>query len=109
MTREQYIKEMIRQQGMNIKEFAQKIGMPYSTLLSVLNQSMGGTSIDNCVRICTGLNITLNDLQEVTRVSPQEEVLALTGKEKRLIRSYRSNEDLRPAVDILLGLAPQRD
>ncbi len=105
MTREQYIKDLIRQNGLTIKEFAQQINMPYSTLLSVINQSIGGTSIDNCLRIYNGLHITLNDLQDVVSVVQKEEVLPLSGKEKRLIKSYRANEDLQPAVDILLGLS----
>ena len=108
MTREQYIKDLIRQSGYTIKEFAQQIGMPYSTLLSVINQSIGGTSIDNCLRICNGLHITLNDLQEVVSSASSEDVLPLNAKEKRLVRSYRENADLRPAVDILLGLTPPR-
>ncbi len=108
MTREQYIKDLIRQNGYTIKEFAGVIGMPYSTLLSVINQSIGGTSIDNCLRICSGLHITLNDLQGVVDKVDSEDVLPLTTKEKRLIRGYRANADLQPAVDILLGVTPGR-
>ena len=108
MTREQYIKDMIRQNGYTIKEFALHIGMPYSTLLSIINQSIGGTSIDNCLRIRRGLNITLNDLQGVSLETANDDVLPLTAKEKRIIRSYRNNDDLQHAVDILLGIAPQR-
>ncbi len=108
MTREQYIKDLIRQNGYTIKEFAGHIGMPYSTLLSIINQSIGGTSIDNCLRICDGLHITLNDLQGVVSKVENDDVLPLTAKEKRLIRGYRANADLQPAVDILLGAAPNR-
>ena len=77
MTREQYIKDMIRQNGYTIKEFAKQIDMPYSTLLSIINQSIGGTSIDNCLRICKGLNITLNDLQGVSADSQGDEISSL--------------------------------
>ncbi len=108
MTREQYIKDLIRQNGYTIKEFAIGIGMPYSTLLSIINQSIGGTSIDNCLRICNGLHITLNDLQGVVDKIDAEDVLPLTTKEKDIIRGYRANAQLQPAVDILLDVNTKR-
>ncbi len=103
MTREQYIKDLIKQRY-TIKKFAQKIDMPYSTLLSIINQSIGGTAIDNVMRICEGLDITLNDLQAVETVVPGEEILPLSAKEKQLIRGYRTHEDMQKAVDLLLEI-----
>lgn len=102
MTREQYIKDLIRQSGCTIKEFAYRIDMPYSTLLSIINQSIGGTAIDNVLRICNGLQITLNDLQSVVSEIPEDDVAPLTIKEKNLIRNYRSHADMQKAVDLLL-------
>ena len=41
MTREEYIKRLIYENGMTIKSFAQSIDMPYSTLLSMLGVPWG--------------------------------------------------------------------
>lgn len=63
MTREDYLKEKIKEQGTQ-REFAAKIGMPPSTLFSIL-RNVGGASIDNIIKICKGLNIRPDELAEV--------------------------------------------
>ncbi len=64
MTREQYLRAKIESLG-NIKDFALKIDMPYSTLLSIL-KNVGGASIDNILKICKGLNITTDTLESIS-------------------------------------------
>ena len=59
MTRENFIKEKIREKGYSIKDFANKINMPYTTLLSIVNKSVGGASLDNIIKICNGLEISI--------------------------------------------------
>lgn len=63
MSREDYLKELIKKQGTQ-REFALKIGMPPSTLFSIL-RNVGGASIDNIIKICAGLGITADMLAEV--------------------------------------------
>lgn len=63
MTREDYLKEKIKEQGTQ-REFAAKIGMPPSTLFSIL-RNVGGASIDNIIKICKGLNIKPDELSEI--------------------------------------------
>ena len=63
MTREDYLKEKIKEQGTH-REFAAKIGMPPSTLFSIL-RNVGGASIDNIIKICKGLNIKPDELAEI--------------------------------------------
>lgn len=63
MTREDYLKEKIKEQGTQ-REFAAKIGMPPSTLFSIL-RNVGGASIDNIIKICKGLNIKPDELAEI--------------------------------------------
>ena len=58
MTKEEYLREQITSRG-SIKDFATKINMPYTTLLSIL-KNVGGASINNVFKICRGLNITTN-------------------------------------------------
>ena len=60
MTREEYLKMLIKKHGYQ-REFAQYIGMPPSTLFSIL-RNVGGASIDNIAKICKGLGITADDL-----------------------------------------------
>lgn len=104
MTREQYLKKLIKENGLTVKEFAQSIEMPYSTLLTMLNDGkVGNAAVDSVIKICKGLNITIQDLQasqESEDVQPQP--LVLSRHEKQLIICYRKKVDLQKAVDILL-------
>lgn len=104
LTREIYLKNLIKNNGFTIKEFAQNIDMPYSTLLTMLNEGkIGNAAVDNVIKICKGLDITIQDLQSVQELhSSTPEHLVLTNHEAKLITSYRQKDDLQKAVDILL-------
>lgn len=104
MTREQYLKNLIKSNGLTIKEFAQNIDMPYSTLLTMLNEEkIGNAAVDSVIKICRGLNITIQDLQSVQESDTSvTEHLVLTEHEKNLILNYRQKPELQNAVDILL-------
>ena len=105
MQREAYIKLLIKQKNMTYKQFAESIGMPYSTLLSILNnQAIGKASIDNIIKICRGLSITVDQLQYIVEQDIPEAPLLLSSHEEALVRHYRERTGLQQAVDILLGL-----
>lgn len=104
MLRETYIKQIIKNRGFSIKGFAEFIGMPYTTLLSILKNGVGGASIDNIIRICKGLEITIEQLQSVLDNPDLADPFYLTPHEKSLILHYRDMPELQPAVDKLMGL-----
>jgi len=105
MNREQFLKLLIKDKGLTIKEFAKQIDMPYSTLLSILNGSIGGAAVDNVAKICFGLDISISELQKYSN-NPEaaSEIINLTRHEKAVIKSYRKQSDMQPAVDQLLGV-----
>ncbi|MDF2566412.1 MAG: hypothetical protein K0Q53_2816 [Massilibacillus sp.] len=75
MTREDYIKSLIKSHGYNLKEFSTQIHMPYTTLLSILNGSIGGAAVDNVLKICSALHIKIEDLNQLeteAEVLPKE-------------------------------------
>lgn len=64
MTREEYLKQLILEDSGTVKDFAQKIDMPYTTLHSIL-KNVGGAAIDKIIKICNGLGITADDLANI--------------------------------------------
>ena len=104
VTREEYLKQLIKNNGFTIKEFALNIDMPYSTLLTMLNEGkLGNAAVDSVIRICKGLNITIEELQAVQNDTTEPtEHLILSAHEKRLIAYYREKTDLQKAVDLIL-------
>ena len=66
------------------REFAQYIGMPPSTLFSIL-RNVGGASIDNIAKICKGLGITADreaaEFAEYLRTRPGARMLFSAAKD----------------------------
>jgi len=104
LTREDYLKKLIKDNGFTVKDFAQTIHMPYSTLLTMLNEGkVGNAAVDSVIRICKGLNITIEELQTIQNTVPEPtEHLILSTHEKQLISNYRHKTDLQKAVDLIL-------
>ena len=90
MTREQFLKEKILEID-TIKGFAARIDMPYTTLYSILN-NVGGASIDNVLKICKGLNIPADILEQFdsqNTFSYDEELISLQRNYKGLGKAER--------------------
>ena len=73
MTREDYIKASIASNGYTLKDFAKLIRMPYTTLLSILNGSIGGAGMDNVLKICRALNIRIEELNQLADTNGSEQ------------------------------------
>lgn len=84
--REQYIRMLIAEKGMTLKEFSQKIGMKYTTLTTILNGSIGKASLENVYKICEGLEITTAQLQK--------NKLHDDALERELIKTFRELNDI---------------
>lgn len=105
MNRKQYLKLLIRNKGLSIKEFAKQIDMPYSTLLSILNGSIGGAAVDNVAKICFGLDISISELQKYSsNPNIDGSMINLSSHEKAVVISYRKQPEMQTAVDRLLGI-----
>lgn len=62
MTREEFLKEKIKQEFSSIRAFSEFIQIPNSTITSILKDVDRGT-FANLKRICAGLNMTVDDLE----------------------------------------------
>lgn len=65
MTREEVIKKLIEENGLTLKAFAAKAGIPYTTLRSMLERGIGNASVDNVLKICKALDITFEQLEQL--------------------------------------------
>lgn len=74
MKREAFLKQKIKESGYNLKDFAKQIDMPYTTLLSILNKSVGGAALDNIIKICHGLGINIEMLNPHAEIEPRSPI-----------------------------------
>lgn len=104
MTKEDYVKTLIANSGYNLKTFAESIGLPYTTLLGMLNRGLGGASVQNVIRVCRGLSITVEDLLRAEENTQTVTPFYITDHERALLIKYREHPEMKLAVDTLLGL-----
>ena len=88
MDKTEYIKELIKKTGLNQKNFAEKTGMPYTTLRSMLERGVENASVNNVIKVCRALNICVESLYE------QCNNIQLTKEEKQLLDDYNKLNDL---------------
>lgn len=103
MTREDYVKSLIKARGYTFKAFATEINMPYTTLLSILNGSIGGAAMDNVLRICKSLDISIEELNQVTEMRNESSGSTAENTDTILLNLVRElPEEKKIALKILL-------
>ena len=66
MERTEIIKNLIKDTGLSLKAFSEKADIPYTTLYSILNRGVGNASVNNVIKICKTLGITIEELEEMS-------------------------------------------
>ena len=58
MEKAKILEQLIKRQGYSLKAFAEKCGIPYTTLYGIMKNGVGRASVDNVIQICKTLGIT---------------------------------------------------
>lgn len=69
MEKAKILENLIRENGYNLKSFAEKCGIPYTTLYGIIKNGVGRASVDNIIIICEHLGITVNELNDMAKNS----------------------------------------
>lgn len=75
-TRTEVIERLIDEKYPNTKAFAEQIGIPYTTLKSMLKRGIGNATIDNVLKVCKGLGITTEQLEKLAAGKDDIETIA---------------------------------
>lgn len=80
MDKTEYLKQLINDTGLKMKAFAEKADIPYTTLRSMLERGIENASVNNVVKICRTLNISVETLyakcnQNISLSSTEETLL----------------------------------
>lgn len=107
MTREEYLTMLISQQYKSIRKFSQVCGIPYASLHRILSsEGIMSTSAKNVYCICERLNVSVHELlsHDDFPVAHDSTVRTLGPHEERIIKKYREQTDMQPAIDRLLQI-----
>ena len=105
MTIENELKEYILNHYKSIRDFCVKNGFPYSTIDNLFKRRMFSSSSLVIIRVCNCLNISLDELYKGKIIEkPQITSNDLSDKERYIISSYRSDEEVHRIIDGVLSL-----
>lgn len=108
MEKAKILEKLIKAHGYNLKAFAAKCGIPYTTLYGIMKNGVGRASVDNVILICQNLGIRVEDLEEMAEGKKGEyeptyediqSLVARNGKKltleqkQELIRTLLSEDD----------------
>ncbi|PTY76208.1 hypothetical protein B5V89_18725 [Heyndrickxia sporothermodurans] len=101
--RTEVIEQLIDKTGLSKKAFAEQIGLPPTTLRSMLQRGVGNASVDNVIKVCKGLGITTEELEkmangDVVRESAAPYLPELNAKDEKDIQT-----ELQKMIDGLSG------
>lgn len=88
MDKTEFLKEMISNTGLSMKAFASEVGIPYTTLRSMLERGIENASVNNVIKVCKALNISIEQLYEMNKSS------SLSRDEKKLLSNYNKLNEL---------------
>lgn len=92
------IRKYRKESGLTQEQLAEKISVTKSRV-SNWEQGINRPDADIIGNICRALNVSPSDLLDVHLTDDE-----LNAHEKKVIKAYRTKEDLQQAVDILLGI-----
>lgn len=90
MSKTKIVKELIEKTGLNLKAFSQKADLPYSTLRSMLERGVENASVNNVIKVCSTLNISVESLYEMAENSTD----SLSKDESTLLENFNKLNDL---------------
>ena len=82
MTKTDYIKQLISETELNLKAFAKETDIPYTTLRSMLDRGIENASVNNVIKVCTRLGISVESLYS------QSDDQKITKDESDLLDDY---------------------
>lgn len=101
MSREELLKKEILNQFKSLRQFAKAVGIAPSTLTTILNNGIGGTSIDTMIAICDKLHLDVNFFG--VEQKPLNNCF-VTEDEKKLLDKYRRlDKTAKATVDNVLN------
>lgn len=102
--------ELIDSKGSR-RSFADEIGIPPTTLQSILSRGIGKASIDNVIKVCKALGITVEELEDMASGKNSSEYLnrLLTSEEVSLVTKYQKlDEKGKHTINTLLEMEYKR-
>ena len=67
MEKAKVLERLIKESGMSVRAFAEKCGLPESTVYTILKKGAGKANVNNVISMCKILGITVEELDEMSK------------------------------------------
>lgn len=84
MDKAKVLERLINETGYSKRAFAEKCGIPESTLYTILKRGVGGASVNIVITICKQLGITVEDLDEMSKEKNNKGLEKINEYKKKL-------------------------
>ncbi len=105
MEKAKILEQLIKEQGYNLKSFAVKCGIPYTTLYGIIKNGVGRASMDNILTICKCLGIRVEDLEEMAAGAPKEDFQPTYEDLQQLIARNGKNLSTEEKIQLIKMLS----
>lgn len=93
MTVESRLKEKMISEYGSVKKFSEEAGIPYPTLMSILQRGIKSGKFDNIIKICRKLHISIDLLKDNIVIESEE-----PSDQTKRIMAYMSLLDIIPDI-----------
>ena len=83
MDKTEFLKQLINETGLNMKTFAERANIPYTTLRSMLERGIENASVNNVIKVCKQLDICVETLYDMCKPD-----MNVSSEEKQLLENY---------------------
>ncbi|ASN71598.1 putative LexA repressor [uncultured Caudovirales phage] len=67
MEKARVLDKLIKETGMSVRSFAEKCGLPESTVYTILKKGAGKANVNNVISMCKALGITVEELDDMSK------------------------------------------
>ena len=104
MKRTEVLRGLIDDTGLSLKAFSEKAGIPYTTLRSMLERGIGNASVNNVIKICKTLGITIEELGEMAGENGRKEPATVAAHLPDDVElTEEEQEDLEEYIQFILS------
>lgn len=104
MRRGEKLKHFMKLKGHNTSTLAKVTGVPYTTIRSMIENDLKNSSVDNVIKLCRELDITVDDLLEDDHNNDHDSDLSFKESTTELINKKGSKEYPYFPVAVSAGL-----
>lgn len=107
MKRSEVLKRLISETGLSMRAFAEKAGIPNTTLHSMLERGIGNASVDNVIKVCKALDIKVEQLEEMAsnEITQKQNEDILTRAAHKVGHEGPLSDEEKDAIELAIRIA----